>query len=117
ERNPPAPRPPPPPAIPRAPPWKPAAPIPSTGRSLRRSRIDVVRVEAKLVVDLPLLVVAQNIVRLGDLLELLLSLLVSRVHIRVVLARSLPERLANLIRGRCLLDAKYAVIVFRLRRH
>src|SRR6266851_6424119 len=103
--------------LPSATPRKPATRITSPSGSLRRSRIDVVRVEAKLVVDLPLLVVAQNIVRLGDLLELLLRLLVPGVHIRVVLARSLPERLTNLIRSRRLLHAKYAVIIFRLRRH
>ncbi len=72
-------------------------------RSLRRRRIDAVRVEPKLVVDLPLLVVAQNIVGLRDLLELLLRLLVPRIHVRVILARSLAKRLANLIRGRRLL--------------
>src|SRR5215469_10014151 len=91
--------------------------IPATSRSLRRRRVDVVRVEAELIIDLPLLLIAQNIVCLGDLLELLLSLLVSRIHIRVILARKFAKRFANLLRRRRLLDPKYPVIIFRLCRH
>ena len=46
------------------------------GLGLRR--VDLVGVEAELVVHLALLLVAQNVVGLGDLLELLLGLLVVR---------------------------------------
>src|ERR1019366_983273 len=85
--------------------------------SFRRRRIDVVRIEPKLVVNLPLLRVAQHVVRLGDLFKLLLGLLVSRVHIRMVFAREFAERLADLFRRRILLYSKRAVIIFRLCRH
>src|SRR3981189_1867831 len=86
-------------------------------RSLRRRRIDVVRVEAKLVINLPLLLVAQNIVGFRDLLELLLRLLVPRIHVRVILARSLAKLLANLVRGRRLLYTQCAVVILCLCRH
>ena len=68
--------------------------ISPTRRSLRRRRIDVVRVEAKLVIDLPLLVVAQNIVGFRDLLELLLSFLIIGIHVRMIFARGFAERTA-----------------------
>src|ERR1700722_10880334 len=99
------------------PPSATATRIPAPRRRLRSRRIDVVRIETKLIVDLSLLVVAQNIVRLGDLLELFLGLFVIRIHVRVVLPRSLAKRLANLIRRRRLLHTQRAVIVFRLCRH
>src|SRR5579859_1284991 len=57
---------------------------------LGRRRVNLVGVEPQLVIHLPLLLVAQNIVGLGDLLELLLRLLVSRIHVGVILARSFP---------------------------
>src|SRR3984885_12130351 len=98
-------------------PGAPATRTPAPRRRFRSRRIDVVRIETKLIVDLPLLVVAQNIVRLGDLLELLFGFLVIRIHVRMVLPRSLAKRLANLIRCRRLLHTQRAVIVFRLCRH
>ena len=79
---------------------------------LGRRGIDLVGVEADLVVNLALLLVAKNVVGLGDLLELLLSLLVARVHVRVIFARSFPESLADLLRRGRLLDAEHRVIVF-----
>ena len=82
------------------------------GLGLRR--VDLVGVEAHLVVDLALLLVAQHVVGLGDLLELLLGLLVAGVHVRVIAPRSLAEGLANLLRRGRLLHAKRAVIVLVL---
>src|SRR5581483_785189 len=79
---------------------------------LRLRRIDLVGIEAELVVNLPLLLVTQNVVGLGDLLELLFGLLIAGIHVGMVFARSLPERLADLVlRGR-LLHAKSGVIIF-----
>src|SRR6185437_554847 len=71
--------------------------ISATRRGLGRRRIDIVRVEAKLVINLALLLVAEDVVGLRDLLELLLRLLVARVHVRVILARQLAEGLADLL--------------------
>src|ERR1035437_6649714 len=84
--------------------------------SLGRRRVDLVGVEAHLVVDLALPLVAQNVVGLGDLLELLLGPLVAGVHVRVIPPCSLAESLAYLLRGSRLLHAKRAVIVLVLRR-
>ena len=52
-------------------------------------------VAANLVVLLALLLVGEHVVGLGDFLELLLSLLVTGVQIRVVLAGELAVRLLN----------------------
>src|SRR5271165_5892262 len=79
---------------------------------LGRRGINVVRVEAELVVDLALLGIAEDVVGLGDLLELLLGRLVPRIHVGVVLAREFAERLADLLRRRGLLDPEVAVIIF-----
>ena len=77
-----------------------------------RGRVDLVGIEADLVIDLALLFVAQNIVGLGDLFELLLGPLIVGIHVRVVLARGLAEGLADLLRRGRLLDAERCVIVF-----
>ena len=52
-------------------------------------------VAANLVVLLALLLVGEHVVRFGDFLELLLSLLVTGVQVRVVLAGELAVRLLN----------------------
>src|SRR6185312_10779423 len=91
---------------------KTTAGVPSTCSRLGRRGIDVVRVEAELVVDLPLLVVAQNIVGFRNLFELLFRLLVPGIHIRMMLAREFAKRLSNLVRGRRLLHTQRAVIIF-----
>src|SRR5271157_1238533 len=79
--------------------------------SLGLRRIDLVRVEAQLVVYLALLFVAQHVVGLGDLLDLLLGPLIAGVHIRVISPRSLAEGLADLLRRCRLLHAERAVII------
>ncbi len=80
--------------------------------SFGRGGIDVVGVEAELVVDLALLRIAEDVVGLGDLLELLLGRLVPGIHVGVIFARKFTERLADIIRGRRLLDPEQAVIIF-----
>ena len=78
-------------------------PIAAAGCRFRLRRIDLVGVEAELVVDFPLLLVAQNIVGFGDFLELLFGLLVAGIYIGVIFARKLAKGLADLIRrGRLL---------------
>src|ERR1035437_522137 len=84
------------------------------GRGLRR--VDLVGVEAQLVVDLALLLIAQHVVGLGDFLELLLRPLVVGVHVWVIAPRSLAEGRSNLLRRRRLLHAERAVIILVLGR-
>src|SRR5262249_49159915 len=64
---------------------------------LCRGRIDIVRVEAQLIVNLALLGIAKDIVRLRYLLEPLFGFLVSRVYIRMIFTRELAECLADLL--------------------
>src|SRR5664280_2462907 len=78
----------------------------------RRGRVDVVGVEPNLVVDLALLGIAEDVVGLGEGLELLLGRLVDRIHVGVILARQLAKRLTDLLRRGSLLHPENAVIVF-----
>ena len=81
--------------------------------SLGRRRIDVVRVVADLVVHLTLLRIGQNIIRFGDLLELLFRPLVAGIDVRMVFARKFAERLPNLFgRGGLLHAQKLVVVLF-----
>ncbi len=75
-------------------------------------RIDVVGVEAKLVVNLALLGIAENVVGLGERLELLLRALVAGIDVGMILARELAESLADVVRRGSLLHAKDGVVVF-----
>src|SRR5207245_5089686 len=69
-------------------------------------------IRAELVVDLALLVVGQDLVRLGDLLELLLGgLRVVLVQVRMVLLREPPVRSLDLVLGRPARDAEPLVVV------
>src|SRR6185369_7265570 len=92
----------------------------SASARIRVSRrlIDVVRIKSDLVVDLPLLRVAQNIVGFRDFFELLLRLLVIRIHIRMVFARKFAERLPNILGRRRFLHTQNPVIILLIsRRH
>ncbi len=86
----------------------------AAGVCFRRCRVDRIGVEAKLVVDLALLFVTQDVVRLRDLFELLFGLFVVRVYVRMVFARQLPECLAHLVGRGGLFHAKRAVVVLLL---
>src|SRR5213079_1532524 len=70
------------------------------------------------VVLLSLLGIGEHVVRALDLLEALLGGLVPGVLVRVVLARELPVRLLELVRGGVLSDAEHLVeVLTRRRRH
>ena len=66
---------------------------------------------AEPVVPCALLRVAEDLVRLGRLLELALGLLVARIAVRMVLQRRLAERLLQVIRRRVARHAQNLVIV------
>ena len=83
---------------------------------LGRCRIDVVRVEAELIVNLALLGIAENVVGFRDNLELLLGRFVSGIHVGMVFARELAECLANLVRRGALLYPESPVIILLIRR-
>src|SRR5208283_4307871 len=68
-----------------------AAPV-----GLGRRRIDIIGVEAELVVDLSLLGIAEDVVGFGERLELLLGSLVAWVYVGMILARQLAKRFADL---------------------
>src|SRR5215468_6278867 len=94
-----------------------ARPATLAGISLGRGRINVVGVEAKLVVNLALLGIAEDFVRFRKSLELLFGGLIAGIHVGMVLARKLAERLLDFVgRGR-LLDTQRRVVVFGLGRH
>jgi hypothetical protein len=78
---------------------------------LRRRWIDVVGVEAELVVNLPLLGIAEDVVGLGKSLELLFGTFIAGIDVRMVLARKFAERFADVVGGRGLLYAENAVII------
>ena len=82
-----------------------------------RGRINIVGVKAYLVVDLALLRIAQYVVRLRKRLELLFRRLVARIYIRMVFARQLAKRLADLVRRGEILNAQRRVIIFGLGGH
>src|SRR5581483_8193346 len=74
--------------------------------------IDVVRVEAELIVDLAFLGIAEDIVRLRDRFKLFFGGLIARIDVRVVLPRELAESFADLLLGGILFDAEGLVIIF-----
>ena len=71
----------------------------------------VLRIEAELVVHLALLGVAQDVVGFLNVLEALLGGLVPGIQIGMILARELPVRLADLVRGGLARNAQRFVIV------
>src|SRR5208282_1478356 len=81
--------------------WRHRAARFGSGRSRVASRItpgrNVVRVEPVLIVDLALLFVPQDIVGFLDILELLFRRFVVGIEIRMILARQVPVRLADLL--------------------
>ncbi len=79
--------------------------------SARTSRRNVVGIEAVLIVNLPLLGVAQDIVGFLDLLELLLGGFVAGIQIRVILSGQFAVSLSDLIVLGSLGDAQKLVII------
>src|SRR5439155_14128473 len=74
--------------------------------------IDVVRIKAKLVVNFALLGIAQNVVGFRERLEFFFGCFVSGIDVRVILARKLAKRLADVVHRGGLLYAEDFVIVF-----
>ena len=84
--------------------------------SFGRSWIYVVGVETDLIVDLPLLGIAEHVVRFRDRLELLLRRFISGVDVRVILPRQLAKSFADVLGGGGFLYAQQLVIIFFGRR-
>src|ERR1700733_1030186 len=73
--------------------------IAATSGSFSLRGVDLVGVKAELIRDLALLLVAQDVVGLRDLLELLFRLLVAGVYIGVVFSRKFAEGFADVVRS------------------
>src|SRR5437879_8125187 len=87
-------------------------PVGAVAEALATPHLLFEAIRAELVVDLALLVVGQDLVRLGDLLELLLGgLRVVLVQVRMVLLREPPVRSLDLVLGRPARDAEPLVVV------
>src|SRR5205807_3212185 len=86
----------------------------TTGIGFGSSRINIVRIEAKLIIDLALLGIAQDIVGFRDFLEFFFGLFVVGVNIRMVLSGELTESFADLLLRGALLHAQSTVIIFLL---
>src|SRR6266852_2268010 len=84
----------------------------ATRIGLRRGRIDIVRVEPKLVVNLPFLRIAQDVVSLGKSVKLFFLSFVARIDVNLIHARKFAKRLADVVVGGGLLYPENAVIVF-----
>ena len=84
----------------------------ATSICLGGRRIDVVGIEAELVVNLPLLGIAENVIRFGNSLKFLFGTFVSWIDVRMILSRQLAKRLADLLRRGVLLYAEDGVIIF-----
>jgi hypothetical protein len=82
-----------------------------TGVCFRGRGVDIVRVEADLIVDLAFLGIAENVVGFGKRLELLLGRLVPGIDVGMVLARQFSKRLADVVRRSALLYAEYFVLI------
>src|SRR5215469_2357173 len=78
------------------------------------SGIDVVGVEADLVVDLAFLRIAQDVVGFGEIFEFLFGFFVPGIHVWMVLARQLTKGFADFFLGGVFLHPENPVIVFLL---
>src|SRR5207244_8127647 len=76
------------------------------GVGIGRFRTDIVGIIAELVVNLPLLGIAQAIVGFGDGLEFLLCCLVPGINIRMIFARKFTKGFPDFFRRGRLLDSK-----------
>jgi hypothetical protein len=91
-------------------PTRPAGATAPTGRRTKSARLIPTRSE--LIVFAPLLRVAQDFVRLVDLLELVFSAGFVPRNIRVILPRQFPERLPDFIVRRAFADAEDLIVIF-----
>jgi hypothetical protein len=83
-----------------------------SGIGLGRGSINVVGIEADLIVDFSFLGIAEDVVGFGDGLELLLRGLVSRIDVRMIFAGKFTERLADVVsRGRLLYSEDFVVVL------
>jgi hypothetical protein len=90
-----------------------SARLPATASvGLRRSRINIVGIEPQLIVNLPLLGVAEDVIGFRKSLELFFSSLVPGINVRMVLACKLAKRLANVVRRCGLLYTENGIIIF-----
>src|SRR6185503_14637546 len=84
----------------------------ATGISLGGCGIDVVGIEAQLVVDLPLFGIAENVVGFGNSLKSFLCSFVSGIDVRMIFPRKLAERLADVVRrGRLLYSEDFVIVL------
>src|SRR5205807_2295199 len=81
-------------------------------RAARRRVREAFAVLPEAVIDLTLLRIGQDLVRLRDELEALLRGLVARIHVRVILARQATVSLLDLLRLRVPLDTQNLVKIF-----
>ena len=87
--------------------WGPGTSVPAIGRN-------VVRIETELVVNLLLVVVAQNVVSFLNLFEAFFGRFIAGVQVWVKLARELAVRLAYLVRVRSTSHSEsFVIILFR----
>src|SRR2546427_1284883 len=84
----------------------------ATRISLSRRWINIVRVEAELVVNLALLGIAEYVVSFGEGLKFFFGSFVSGIDVRMIFARKLAECLADVLGGGGLFYAEDFVIVF-----
>src|SRR5947199_785478 len=84
----------------------------ATRVSLSRRWINIVRVEAEMVVHLALLRIAEYVVSFGEGLKFFFGSFVSGIDVRMIFARKLAECLADFLGGGGLFYAEDFVIVF-----
>src|SRR5205807_9968869 len=84
----------------------------ATRISLSCRWINIVRVEAELVVNLALLGIAEYVVSFGKGLKFFFGSFISGIDVRMIFARKLSERLADVLGGGGLFYAEDFVIVF-----
>src|SRR5687768_2529772 len=89
----------------------------SAGAMCTRRRLRAIPICAERIVLLALGWVAQHLIRLVDLLELLLRGLLVLRHVRMILPRQLPKRLPDVIRRGVARDPERLVIILELNWH
>src|SRR5689334_7826212 len=91
---------------------KPTAGLPGASIGLGSRGVDVVRIEADLIVNLALLGIAEHFVGLRDRLELFFRRLIARINVGMVFTGKFAEGLTNVVAGSRLLHAENFVKIF-----